>query len=211
MKALAEAVRFGAIDADNDDLLLKSFEDHPAFEALLTRERFLVVGRKGAGKTAIFKKLITIHASTFFTFGHTFSDYPWHHHALQARLDIPDFDRYTHSWKYLILITLAKILLNQDQSIPFDEASLDASSRLERFVIDTYGSRDPDVTQVFTPTKRLRLKPTFEIDFGLLRAGVSPESVPMEELPTVVAEVNRKLTDWLLACLHLRIPADLFH
>ena len=69
-------------------------------------------------------------------------------------------------------------------------------------MIDTYGSRDPDVTQVFTPTKRLRLKPTFEIDLGLLRAGVSPESVPMEELPTVVAEVNRNLTDWLLACLN---------
>ncbi len=202
MKALAEADDFGAIDADNDDLLLESFEDHPAFTSLLKLDHFLVVGRKGAGKTAIFKKLITQHGAEFFSFGHTFSDYPWHHHALQARLGIPDFDKYTHSWKYLILITLSKILLNQDQSVPFDDASLEASSKLERFVIDSYGSRDPDVTQVFAPTKRLKLKPHFEIDFGLLSAGVSPEAVPMQELPSIVSEVNRNLTEWLVACLN---------
>lgn len=202
MKQLVTVARFGAVDADNDELLLQSFEDHPAFISLLEREHFLVIGRKGAGKTAIFKKLLTINESTFFKFGHTFADYPWHHHALQARVGIPDYDRYTHSWKYLILITLAKIVLNHDQSIPFNEQSLEASQRLESFVIDTYGSRDPDVTQVFTPTKRLRLRPTFEIDFGLLRGGVSPESVPMEELPTVVPEVNGNLQQWLISALN---------
>lgn len=202
MKPLAGAARFGAVDADNDELLLKSFEDHPAYLSLLDHQNFLVVGRKGAGKTAIFKKLLTIHDPSFFTFGHTFSDYPWHHHALQARVGIPDFDRYTHSWKYLILVTLSKVLLNQDQSIPFDEGSMEASGKLEQFVIDTYGSRDPDVTQVFTPTKRLHLRPNFELDLGLLKAGVSPESVPMEDLPTVVPEVNQNLQAWLLACLN---------
>jgi len=202
MRDLRDANRFGAVDADNDDLLLDSFENHPAFEALLSRERFLVIGRKGAGKTAIFKKIITKHVSDFFSFGHTFSDYPWDHHALQARVGIPNFDRYTHSWKYLALITLAKILLNQDQSIPFDDASLDASSTLERFVVDTYGSRDPDISEVFTPTKHLRLKPHFEFNVGLLSAGVSPDSVPMLELPKVVAEVNRTLTDSVVTCLN---------
>jgi hypothetical protein len=186
MKPLVDISDFGAIDADNDDLLLAAFEDHAAYQDVLTRRRFLITGRKGSGKTAIFKRLLTTARSDFFKFGHTFSDYPWHYHDRQARIGIPDFDKYTHSWKYLVLLTAAKIILNQDQSLPYDDASLDYMGKLERFVIDTYGSRDPDVTQVFTPSKQLKLKPTFEIDWKILKAGISPECVPMAELPTVI-------------------------
>jgi hypothetical protein len=194
---------FGAVDADNDPLLFDSFEDHEAYQDARQRTHFLIVGRKGSGKTAIFKVLLGIKDPGYFCFGHTFSDYPWQYHDKQARIGIPDFDKYTHSWKYLILLTLAKIILNQDQSLPIDDGkSLDAMAKIERFVVDTYGSRDPDVTQIFTPSKRLKLKPHLEIDVGLLRAGVSPESVPMEELPTIVQDVNRNLTHYTLDCLN---------
>ncbi len=97
MKRLAAVETFGAIDADNDSLLLDCFEDHEAFLRVKDRSRFLVVGRKGSGKTAIFKKMLTYSEHSYFCFGHTFSDYPWHHHDLQARIGIPDFDRFTHS------------------------------------------------------------------------------------------------------------------
>ena len=202
MKTLAEISAFGATDADNDQILFQAFEDHEAHEAVKARERFLIVGRKGSGKTAIFKRLVNTKRPDYFCFGHTFSDYPWHHHDLQARIGIPDFDKYTHSWKYLILLTLAKVVLNQDQALPYDDSSMDSMARIERFVTDTYGSRDPDVTQVFTPTKQLRLRPHFEFDAKLLKAGISPESVPMTELPTIVQDVNRNLTERCLDCLH---------
>jgi hypothetical protein len=114
MKSLSTVQDFGAVDADNDELLFDSFEDHEAYQNARKRTHFLIVGRKGSGKTAIFKKLIGIKDSTYFCFGHTFSDYPWQYHDKQARIGIPDFDKYTHSWKYLILLTLAKIVLNQD-------------------------------------------------------------------------------------------------
>ena len=202
MKPVVDADSFGAIDADNDDLLLDSFEDHDAFLDILAYRRYLIIGRKGSGKTAIFKRILTIDDELTFTFGHTFSDYPWHYHAKQARVGIPDFDKFTHSWKYLVLLTVSKILLNQDQSLPCDEASMEALEKIEKFVIDTYGTRDPDVTQIFTPTKRLKLKPTFELDFKLLKAGVSPESVPMDELPSVVQEVNANLLRYTLASMN---------
>src|ERR1035441_10749937 len=162
----------------------------------------MIIGKKGSGKTAIFKKLITTRAPDFFAYGHTFSDYPWHYHDKQARIGIPDFDKYTHSWKYLILLTLAKIILNQDQSLPYDDESMEAMAAIERFVIDTYGSRDPDVTQIFTPSRRLKFKPHIEFDAKLLKAGVSAESVPMDELPTIVQEVNRNLLRYSMACLN---------
>ncbi len=202
MKDLLEVENFGAIDADNDDILFDCFQDHEAFTELLAFKKFLIVGRKGSGKTAIFKKLLATREADFFSFGHTFSDYPWHYHDRQARIGIPGYDKYTHSWKYLILLTLSKIILNQDHSLPHKNESMNHMLKIERFIIDTYGTRDPDVTQVFTPSKTLKLKPTFEIDWKILKAGISPENVPMEYLPTIVQEVNLNLSKYVLGCLN---------
>ena len=202
MKNLFEVDSFGAVDADNDPLLLDCFEDHEAFLGVMNKTHFLVVGRKGSGKTAIFKKMLTHSQPDYFCFGHTFSDYPWHHHDLQARVGIPDFDKFTHSWKYLILLTISKIILNFDQSLPFDQESMETMIKIEKFIIDTYGTRDPDVTQVFTPSKTLKLKPHFELDWKILKAGISPENVPMTELPVIVQELNTNLLRYALRCLN---------
>ena len=202
MKNLEEIKSFGGTDADNDEILLRAFEDHEAYIDVIERRRHMVIGRKVSGKTAIFKKIITTRANNFFAYGHTFSDYPWHHHERQARAGIPDFDKYTHSWKYLILLSAAKIALNQDQSLPVDDIGMEEMLRLEAFVIDTYGSRDPDLTQTFMPTKQLRLKPHFELDWKILRAGIAPESVPVSELPTIIQEVNAAFLRTILRCLN---------
>ncbi|MFH0984135.1 MAG: hypothetical protein V1882_01215 [Candidatus Omnitrophota bacterium] len=202
MKKLLEIECFGGIDADSDDILIRCFEDHEAFKALLELKNFLIVGRKGSGKTSIFKKLLLNRTYDFFCFGHTFTDYPWEYHDRQVKLGIPDQDKFTHSWKYFVLLTLSKIVLNQDQSLPYDEESLKQQAKIEQFVIDTYGTRDPDVTQIFSPTKVLRLKPHIDFDFKLLKAGISPEQVPMEELPTIIQEVNQNLTTAVLSCLN---------
>jgi hypothetical protein len=202
MKDLMEVDSFGGTDADNDDLLLKAFEDHEAYLDVIKRRRHMVIGRKGSGKTAIFKKIITTREPNYFAYGHTFSDYPWHHHELQARVGIPDYDKYTHSWKYLILLSAAKIALNQDQSLPINAEGMEHLARLEAFVVDTYGSRDPDLTQTFLPSKELRLKPHFEINWKVLKAKFAPEAVPVTELPTIVQEVNTAFLHTILNCLN---------
>ncbi|WP_437925343.1 glycosyltransferase family 4 protein [Sorangium sp. So ce291] len=183
---------FGAIDADNDELLQECFENHEAFLDIVQLRRFLVIGRKGSGKTAIFKKLTNPSASHF-SVGYTFSDYPWQQHDQQARVGIPDADRYTHSWKYLILLAAAKVALNKDKSLPHDELSLESLTTLERFIVESYGSRDPAVHQLFAPSRHLRLSPHFEIDWSMLRPSISPERVPIGDLPRIVQEVNENL------------------
>ncbi len=202
MKTLETVENFGGTDADSDDLLLQAFQDHEAYVDILSLKRHLILGKKGSGKTAIFKKLITTRSPNFFSFGHTFSDYPWHYHERQARIGIPEFDKYTHSWKYLILMSAAKLVLNQDNSIPVDSSAMDDMVRLESFVVDTYGSRDPDLAQIFLPTRHLRIKPHFALDFKVLKAGIAPESVPISELPTIVQEVNKVVQETLLRCLN---------
>src|SRR5690242_9573701 len=61
MRSLADVDSFGGTDADNDDLLLRAFEDHEAYQDVLSFKRHMIIGKKGSGKTAIFKKLITTH------------------------------------------------------------------------------------------------------------------------------------------------------
>ncbi|MES1949149.1 hypothetical protein C84B14_17460 [Salinisphaera sp. C84B14] len=202
MYEISTIENFGAVDADNDDLLLQVFEGHEAFEAVLAHSRYLITGRKGSGKTAIYKKLLSRDQAQTFVYGHTFSDYPWHYHDAQARAGIPDYDKFTHSWKYLIYLSLAKIILNQDQSLPHNDRSMECMAPIERFVVDTYGSRDPDLTQIFTPTKEMRLNPYFQIDVKALKAGVSPERVPIKELPTVVQDVNKNLQHLILSSVN---------
>ncbi|HBS2086494.1 TPA: hypothetical protein MAD02_005318, partial [Klebsiella pneumoniae] len=70
MRDLALVDSFGGTDADNDDILLKAFEDHEAYQDILKFKKFLVIGKKGSGKTAIFKKIITTRADDTFSYGH---------------------------------------------------------------------------------------------------------------------------------------------
>lgn len=201
MRTLVDVPNFGGTDADSDDLLEQAFQDHEAYSEAIAHRKPLVVGRKGSGKTAIYRKIIRTREHDVFAYGHTFSEYPWHHHNLQGMVGVPEEQRFTHSWRYLILLTLAKILLNQDGSQPWSEEALEELDKIERFVVDSYGTRDPDVTQLFTPGKRLRIKPHLKIA-GLVDASVDLESVPMTDLPRLFQEVNRSIADSIAACLN---------
>jgi hypothetical protein len=195
---LDQVANFGAIDADADALLKDCFQNHPAYLAARDNQKFLILGRKGSGKTAIFKRLITERSHDYFSYGHTFDDYPWAHHDLQAQTGVPEERRYVHSWKYLINIGLAKLLLNADQSQPWDEGSLGALAALEAFVVDSYGSRDPDLRQLFSPEKELRFKAGFRFPF----VDVTGERVRVRELPIHVQEVNAAIQQHVLKALN---------
>ena len=68
MKNLLKIENFGAIDADNDELLLDCFEDHEAYLNILNLKKYLIIGKKGSGKTAIFKKMLITKNDDYFCF-----------------------------------------------------------------------------------------------------------------------------------------------
>jgi len=201
MKSLENIDSFGAIDADNDDILLQVFEDHEAYRNIIDYKKFIIVGRKGTGKTAIFKKMLTLPKERYITFGHTFADYPWHYHDSQKSDGMPEHEKYVNSWKYLILLTLSKIILNYDASLPYDEVSLNSLTKIEQFVIDSYGTKDPDITQIFTPNRKLHLKPYLRLP-GVIEAGLSPEYTNMSDLPKYFTEVNKNLMEHIFKSLN---------
>ena len=74
MKKISSIESFGSTDADNDSILFDCFEEHEAFIELKNFSKFLVVGRKGSGKTAIFRKMTTIKEPNHFCLGYTFAN-----------------------------------------------------------------------------------------------------------------------------------------
>ena|SRR5271157_3963576 len=204
---LRRVADFGAIDAESDELLARCFETHASYREATDGRRFLVLGRKGSGKTAIYKKLLLNKAYNTFAVGHSFADYPWHYHDKQVIPSAADRERYLHSWRYLILLSLAKILLNFDQSQPWSDKAMDSLSKIKNFVVDTYGSRDPDISEVFHPGKRLRhhLK-ALDIDLKLLKLGIGEDELAMEHLPQVFQDVNRSLQNAVLDSLNRPSP-----
>jgi len=201
VKKLSEVKNFGGTDADGDSLLLECFEDHPAYTAILNHDKFCIVGRKGSGKTAIFKKILTISSYKLFSLGHTFSDYPWHHHDEQRKLGIPEEQCYVHSWTYLCLISLAKILLNKDHSISGNAAG-DEVKKIERFILDSYGNRDPDVSRIFSPNVELKLNAELGFDLKVLKGGAKVDTVKMKDLPVIIQEVNSNLKSAIIKVLN---------
>lgn len=185
---------FGAVDADADELLRDCFQDHPAYNSAKSLSRFLILGRKGSGKTAIYKRLITPQDPLHLAIGHSLDDYPWHHHDLQAQSGVPEERRYIHSWKFLVLMGLARLLLNNDQSQPWSDEAAEALSSVEDFVIDSYGSRSPDFSQLFSPHRQLHFKGSLKLK--LLE--VTGERLAVKELPTHIQEVNRAMQEHII-------------
>jgi hypothetical protein len=200
--SLISIASFGGIDADTDQLLEECFESHAAFVDASERRRFLIIGRKGSGKTAIFKKILRSNSHDIFTLGHTFRDYPWHHHDKQIRSGVPEQECFIHSWKYLTLIGLAKILVNRDNSQPWDDVSADHLAKIEASIIDTYGSKDPDIHQIFQPATKLKINPSFSAKLGPISASVSPTLIPISELPTIAPEINSAISEKIIESLN---------
>lgn len=193
---------FGGIDADTDELLAKVFDDHIAYHEAINHEKTVIVGRKGTGKTAIFKKILQNNAENRFAIGHVFTDYPWHHHQKQRDVGVPEEQCYVQSWTYLVYVTLARLLLNIDQSQPWSDEALLEVSKLEQFIVDTYGTRDPAPTQVFSPATKISLTGEIGFNWKILSGRVGAQSITLDYLPVVVQDVNQTLSKSIISSLN---------
>lgn len=202
MKSLRDVPNFGGTDADADNLLDLAFQDHEAYTEAVNHRRPLVIGRKGSGKTAVYKKIVGLRNFNIFTNGLTFTDYPWAHHRLQEQSGVPTEQRYSHSWQYLILMTLSKILLNEDQTQPWDQDLAEDLKQLRKFVKDSYGTTNPQAAELFSPNKQLRIKPYLKGAGDLVGGGVEIDSIAMNQLPIYIQDVNRQILKTITECLN---------
>src|SRR4051794_24710193 len=104
---------FGRIDAESEAQLSDFFIRTDAYARVEDQDHIVVVGRKGTGKTAIYKTLLQRqnNYNNYFVAGLQFRDYPWGVHQEVRDTTAAPVERYSASWKFLILVELSKLIL----------------------------------------------------------------------------------------------------
>ena len=193
---------FGGIDASHDKVLLAAFEDHNSYNWALDLSKPFIIGRKGSGKSAVYQKITREPKENSRSIGFTFADYPWQHHSKQKQIGVPEEECYRESWKYFICLMFCKLLLSTRESIPQESEAQEALSTIESFIIDSYGTITPNLSQIFTPGKQIKVTGRLNI-FGI---GGDVGTIDVEHLPKFYSEINQNIIDCILLCLpkHLK-------
>jgi hypothetical protein len=120
-------IDFGKVSAERDDLLHHYFFDNGVLHSVIeSPSSFLVLGRKGAGKTAVFRYL-TENPKQFIRpddvlVALSFEDYNWNVHALLTNESKAESMIYKQSWKFVILVEAVKGLCqwhsNRNKKLP---------------------------------------------------------------------------------------------
>ncbi len=105
---------FGDVAAE-DDAVLDYFLSTKAVEKVETNKAFLVLGRKGTGKTAIVRYL-TEGAKSKLSRSLSLRGYPWSVHAARVDHGASDIEAYVSSWRYLIAVELSALVLSHADS-----------------------------------------------------------------------------------------------
>lgn len=140
---------FGDVAAETDPVL-EYFLKTSSVGEIIDEKKFLVVGRKGAGKTAIVR---------FFTEGKQESlskalnlrSYPWNVHAQRIDRGASDIEAYVSSWRYIIAVEIASFVI---KNCPI--AHLDDKKNLDSFLRNNYGGVNPNLGDLLRP-RRLQI------------------------------------------------------
>jgi hypothetical protein len=145
---------FGDVAAE-DDPVLDYFLTTDAVTSIQQNEAFLILGRKGSGKTALVR---------FFAEGNgspgtlskslNLRGYPWNVHSARVDHGASEIEAYVSSWRYLISLELALLALSGAA-----DSSHSKAKAIRRFIEENYGGVSPALADVLRPTK-LRLAGT---------------------------------------------------
>jgi hypothetical protein len=148
---------FGSVAAE-DDSILDYFLTTDAVGDLTENKAFLVLGRKGSGKTALVR-----HFSEGFegTLARPLSlrGYPWAIHGARVDSGASPIEIYVSTWRYLIVAQLASLVLSAADSDSSNEAKA-----LRQYFNDNYGVINPPLDVLLRPKSlklsRLSFEPT---------------------------------------------------
>jgi hypothetical protein len=202
---LASIPKFGSIDAESEAQLGEFFIQTDAYRRIQDQERIIVAGRKGTGKTAIYKALLerAEEVADVFGSGLQFQDYPWGTHQEVQDSSAAPVERYLASWKFLMHVELAKAVLRSSDHRPVagtDGAK--AAKVLADFIRLNWGEIDFEFKDTFRKRDyTFKFEPTF---MGSKLGSLEVDKVPRDRLAGFLSEANK----WLQYLLSVLLTND---
>lgn len=146
------------VSAETDRDLQSYFFKLPAVKDIIESRAWLVLGRKGTGKTAIYeyikkseKNLLNGYNSICLNF----SDYPWPAHQLYKDAMAGELSAYQKSWMYLFYIKAISKLIEIKEGR--GERLNKELTWARKYITTIFGSPDPSLKEVlFSKISRLR-------------------------------------------------------
>ncbi|MDO6618672.1 hypothetical protein [Shewanella sp. 6_MG-2023] len=156
------------VSAETDEDLQQYFFKLPEIKEITNSRSWLVLGRKGMGKTAIYehlKKAESKDLNNYNTICINFSHYPWPAHQLYKESLAGELSAYQKSWRYLFFVKALSKLIEIKE---LKNESLNKELKWAKKYIDKiYGNPDPSLTEViFSKIGRLSSigGPSVEVD-----------------------------------------------
>jgi hypothetical protein len=153
--SLLDLESFGDVAAEDEQLLIQYFLKTDAVSKIQNNKVFLVLGRKGSGKTALVR-FFTEGSEPFISKSLSLKNYPWAIHALRIDKGSSLGEAYVSSWRYIISLELALLVLSQ----PID-ISNPKVIQFKKFLTENYGGISPEIGNLIRPSL-LCLSGTFE-------------------------------------------------
>ena len=101
-----EIINFGRLDAESDKSLMDYFVEIGSIKSIL-EGKHLVIGRKGSGKTAIFRYLeLQLPKKNIYTINLELDNYYFNSHKQLKETGVPENNSYTSAWKLLISLSI---------------------------------------------------------------------------------------------------------
>lgn len=147
--SLSNLESFGDVAAE-DDAVLDYFLQTDAVSMVEDNRAFLVLGRKGAGKTAIVRHF-TEGENKVRSKSLNLRGYPWNIHSQRVDRGASAMEAYVSSWRYLIALEIASMV-----AADTDRPQHDKVVALKKFLTDNYGGADPELQTILRP-RRLKL------------------------------------------------------
>jgi hypothetical protein len=198
---------FGDVAAE-DDAVLDYFLATDAVKDIAENRVFLVLGRKGAGKTAIVRHFSEGTTSTV-SRALSLRGYPWTLHAQRIDRGASEIESYVSTWRYLLASQLAALVLSKVG----EGAGAEARS-IREFFRENYGEPGVALSELLRP-QRLKLS-KFSLEPTVL--GNKLGGIALERSSTDLSlglELNALTTSLLNAaralCARAKLPSVLLH
>jgi hypothetical protein len=192
------AIRSIGQPSAEEDAVLEYFLTTDSVRQISSNEVYLVLGRKGSGKTALVRHF-TKDTSDPFARALNLRGYPWALHSDLANSEGSEIEAYVASWRYVIAAQAASAVLEAKWNHTYEKEEV-----LRRFFVQNYGAPIVDVDKVFRPSSIVLDKATIQPKVG----GIEIGSVELKQVKSGFGQqidaVATAIIDLVCDCLKWR-------